>query len=777
MESGHMSKYIRYSGEFLSGRNVRWRVEIHQEAVAPFNTVESLTFEADEPLVIEWEGRSKEEVICGSTATLRIESPGDRTYEDLYTVQAGSTRMDVYRDDLLYWSGTLDTEFYEEPYERAAHYAVTLTFSDFGILGRLKYGLAGMRTLREVVDYCIARAAVVTTVDESLISTKTKADAELPMSLADIKVRSDNFYDEDGEASTLEDVLTGILQPLALRIVQRGGKVYVYDLNGLYTRGTPRPVVWSGDSSTMGVDSVYNNAKITWSTYAQSGNLAPETCRTEPTDGQFTAMNVLEGRKRGNSTVFSYYYGQDLAGWYDATDAGFSLWVSRQGINAELLNESCRFFKIVPQYDGQEAEGIAVYWKSVQGYRIGGGNNWEEGIRSQPFGVPNGLLAGTLSTISTPLFKSASVWIPPVDNRRELLLRISMNLLMDPRFNPFEGAVNWMKDFLEQKNWQEEWNARGNFVYVPVAVKFRPDGGNKVYCWDNRNVVATKVKYETATLTDTYGTWREYDENGDGKPAVWGYLSWYQSDDRAEKSGVASGWKMNRPAINPHTGRIVSVLQHCEDGQFIPYPVQGGGGGELWVEVLAGSWQISDGGVSLSDAVVQNPYNLWNKYNWVLFRLPQIEIVNNVQFDTAIDTSDVEYKAELNGSAKESIEIDTICGTAKAGVPTARGAYFNAASGNQIKELTRAGRTAQAEELLIGTLYSQFAGRRTKLVGEVEILAEGTDTYTERCQPNKLFMLTADVQNVIADTSDVTLVELRPDEYRTEEEQHMLNNL
>lgn len=763
-----MNKYIRYSGEFLSRRNVCWRVDLYQEAPAPFNVVGSLAFEADEALVIEWENRSKDKVICGSTATIRIESPGDRTYEDLYTVQPGSVRMDVYRDNLLYWSGTLDPEFYEEPYEQLAHYTVNLTFSDFGILGRLKYDLAGMRTLREVVDYSLERASVVTHVDESLISTQLTADAEA-MGLADIKVRSDNFYDEDGEASTLEDVLTGILQPLALRMIQRNGKVYVYDLNGLYHQGTAQPVVWSGDGSTMGVDAVYNNAKVTWSTYAQSGNLMPKTCWTESTDKQLHAMNMLNGRTWGNSTVFSYYYSQNLADWCDATDAGFSLWLSKQGLNAELKQEGCQFFKIIPQYDGQESEGIAVCWPGVEGYRISGSGYLHESLRFKNYGIPNGLLAGTLSTIGAPLFKSVSVWVPPIDNQRDLLLRISMNLLMDPRFNPFEGAVNWMKG-LEQKDWQSQWNARGNFVYVPVAIKFQPDGSDAVYCWDNRAVVATNVKYGMATLIDSYGSWQKYSETSDGKPNVWGYLCWYKSDDRAEKSGVAGGWAKNRPAINPHTNKIVSVLQHCEDGQFIPYPMQGGGGGRLWVEVLTRGWQISDGGVNLSATELQNPYSLWGKYNWLLLQLPEIEIVNNVQFDAVINTDDVEYKAELNVSAKEGIEINTICGTARAGVPTARGAYFDAAAGNQIKELTRAGRTTQAEELLIGTLYSQFAGRRTKLSGEVEMLAEGIDTYTEQNQEGKLFLLTADVQDVIAHTSEVTLVELRPDEYKAENE-------
>ena len=65
--------------------------------------------------------------------------------------------------------------------------------------------------------------------------------------------------------------------------------------------------------------------------------------------------------------------------------------------------------------------------------------------------------------------------------------------------------------------------------------------------------------------------------------------------------------------------------------------------------------------------------------------------MNSTQFDKTIDTDDVEYNAQLNSAAKEPIEIDTICGTSSEGVPTARGAYFNTATGEQITQLSRAG--------------------------------------------------------------------------------------
>ena len=146
-----MAQYLRYSGKYLSRKNVVWEVGISQEADGAYPAVGVLNFPADEPLLIEWKHTDKHEVICGSTATLTVTSPGDRTYEDLYTIAPGSIRLDVLRNGLLYWSGTLDPEFYEEPYAYGKEYEVALTFSDFGILDRLKYNLSGMQTLEGIL--------------------------------------------------------------------------------------------------------------------------------------------------------------------------------------------------------------------------------------------------------------------------------------------------------------------------------------------------------------------------------------------------------------------------------------------------------------------------------------------------------------------------------------------------------------------------------------------------------------------------------------------------
>lgn len=758
-------KYLRYMGEFLSVSGVVWRAEILQEADAAFETVGSLEFDADQPLVIEWGNKSKEEVICGATATLKIISPGDRTYEDLYSIDVGRVRLDVYRNNELYWSGCIDTEFYEEPYEQLNGYTVSLSFTDLGVLDRLKYDLANMQTLYDVVSYCIGRCGInCGGIDDSLISTSLTPSGSA-LSLTDIKVRSDNFYDEDGEALTLRKVIEGILQPLALRMIQRAGKVYIYDINGLYTKAAKKQIVWDGSSQTLGVDVVYNNAKITWSTYAQSGNLSPETCWPESieTPPNVASMNNTGGGSMNGAKYFSYHYSGDLWDWVDYTDYGFTIWLTEQGNNAELLNQNLRFFRIVPQYDGTECEGVAVKWRSFAGIKVGSdNNNYSASLSSCPYGVSTDALTGFLTDIGAVLFKSNQVWIPPVANADGLQLRIGLEMLLDPRFNPYESAANLMWGE-EQKDWYSNWNTHGNFVYVPVTIKFQPDGSDAVYVWDNRSIVQREVKYPVCSFSGTYGSWVKLTD--DETPNAWGWLAYYDAKDRKETSGVL-GWKKNRPAINPHTADTYALLNKANSGQYIPYPNYGGGGGKLWVEVRAGNWQISDGNATLQNVNYNNPKQLWGKFSWLLFKLPEIEIMNSTQFDKTINTDDVEYNAQLNSAAKEPIEIDTICGTSAEGVPTARGAYFNAATGKQITQLSRAGRTTQAEDLLIGTLYSQFAQRRTTLSGEAQLMYDPIAVYTEANQDGKLFMATEEVQDVRMDCSDAVYVEIRPDEYK-----------
>ena len=158
-------------------------------------------------------------------------------------------------------------------------------------------------------------------------------------------------------------------------------------------------------------------------------------------------------------------------------------------------------------------------------------------------------------------------------------------------------------------------------------------------------------------------------------------------------------------------------------------------------------------------------------------------------FDEELDDSDITYSAELEPEAEEALEIETICGSAAGGVPGARGVYLTA-DGAQVTEITRGGYTGQIEELLIGTLYSQYARRHTTLSGRLLAgsQAGGLCVYFDRCMTDarlvpetnvptganqqvmptygyKAFVMSSSAEDVRAGTTEIEVTEFTLDEY------------
>lgn len=774
-----MEKKVAYMGEFVSSGGVRWRVELlttgdggqtteHDDAFTDDDEQElvevgMLEFDGEEPLLIEWDEESKEVPLCGSTASLTILSPGDRSYVGLYTEDPTGVRMDVYREGALYWSGCLDPEFYEEPYSSVENYAVRLTFSDFGVLNRLSYDLAGMQSLDSLVRHGLARACLnYERIDASMFSSRLpKWDAAL--SLSDLLVMSENFYDEDGEGMTLWEVLEGILQPLGLRMVQRCGKIWVYDLNALYTDGEVRDVRWMGADQMLGVDRVFNNAEVRWNPYVAKGAQNGTECWVKSTKfNEADARRALTSEEPITLTdgrrLFAYHYSTDMNRWWDQTDLGFVMLTHHEGKGATLYDHLAAFYKIVPREDGTESEGIAIRWHCFYGEKTGSGNSWDAYLKRFPYGQI--LQFGTDVDVFRPLFTTSVVYLPAVETGKGLRLRLSVNLLMDPRYNPFETAVNLDANF-PTKDWMDGWAATGNFVYAPVVVKFRPEGSSTVWVWTNQDVVGRGVSAPVTGVEETYGYWERYDA---GRNDQYGYLCWYSESDRSGASGV-TGWKKNRPAINPHTQPLTAALAGVESGQLVPFPDMGGKGGELWMEFYLDRWKVRDANHDLFYGSYEREIRVGHTAHWVLMELPEVIVERDVPYDAELDDSDVVYKSVLNASAREDLELETICGTSTDGVLLARGTYYDRWY-KPVTALTRGGRTATAEELLIGTLYSQFATRKTRLTGTAEMGGEGVCVYREaNLAEGTLLMLTGAVENLAADTMEASFVELRPDEY------------
>ena len=192
--------YLMYYREFQSQDEVCYRVEIL--TMDSSKVAKEVQLPADSPVVIEWPEVEKLEPIQGSRLELKLLSESDREFVGLYQVAVGAVRCDLYREGTLYWSGTLDTEFYEEPYATPDGYEVALTFSDFAILERKDWSKTGRMTMWEVLKTCIDATGINRIAINALnISTKISYYADWDMSK--LWLTCDNFYDEDGEALTI----------------------------------------------------------------------------------------------------------------------------------------------------------------------------------------------------------------------------------------------------------------------------------------------------------------------------------------------------------------------------------------------------------------------------------------------------------------------------------------------------------------------------------------------------------------------------------------------
>lgn len=755
-------KYLRYTGEFVSRSGIIWRVDIMQEADAAFDTVGSLEFPADTPLVIEWQREDKEKVVIGSNATLKIISPGDRTYEDLYTIEVGRIRMDVYKSNKLYWSGALDPEFYEEPYETLNGYEVSLTFSDFGILDRIKYDLSGMQTLRDIIVYAMQRAQILYSgLNTNYITTRFTDNTSITN--GGISVRSENFIDEDGEASTLYEVLEGILQPLAIRIIQRAGTIYLYDLNGLYNKGTQKVIQWDGDRQTMGTDKVANNVTVSFSPYSSAELLSDELEYGSKYDIEHTNLtsNAPSVDYEEWGEYYSYY--PDYASHSSTSDwdynlIDFTIFIGNKGTGLKSKGTWCRYFHILPVTGGaSECSGVAYAFRT--GGHGGINTGWPKWkVHSR---IPRAGLSGNGEILTTN-----RVFLPRLDadSMKKYRVRLMEEVLIDARYNPFSGSTSQNDDGNDNVV-----KTRSGFVFIPAKVTLYDKAGNAIYHYSNREAAAGATK---GHLGYSKGKWvAGADPGGD----CW--LEYYNPDNLGEDAGIR-GWQGNRHCIGRPDGRggrmgteIYESFKKMDDGEYMPYPPVAG---YLEVQIQEGILGY-DYGQKVDDCAFGSDASQWDKsgiygmLRWCLYKVPVVDVVNNNLIFDAAELEDVEYSGYINKSAKEEIDIDTICGTSVQICPTAKGCYHRTSTGEQLQELMRAGITDQPEKLLIGTIYSQYADRKTALSGEA-IIDDGLNYYTEQNQGDKRFMLMSDVQDIIADCTDAEYCEFRPDEYESIEE-------
>lgn len=799
-----MEYYTRYSGSFVAVDGTIYRADIEQKSAAPFSVGE-LTFPAEEPLTIEWDTTDKEEVLHGSTATMQIESPGDRTYIDLYTIEVGNIRLSVYRNGTLYWRGCLDPEFYEEPYEAYDKYDVSLTFTDFGIMDRLKYSLQGYQTLRAIVEDAVSRSGLGYSVATMLTTSVEGGTADTL--LDDICILSENFCDEDGEWDTLQEALEAIFLPLGIHMQSTTeGSVILYDLNAVATSTETEEVYWNSDSQTLGVDKVANNVKITFSPYVSDEVLTTEL---EYTD------DYKEQRKNGEAFDVYNCYMKDGKGVWDMYRS-YWLALSENGKGLAYLNTKARYGHIEPVL-GSASEETAVVWLSVTNQAALNTIKFDNAAASNITGstyaaegyVTNyPALAYMSDSDYQPLMRTTKACVVPGE---DTMLKVSLEILADARYNPFEDEEQDDNQLNEKDNYELISGSKSRVFFVPCTIVLYDGEGNAIYHYQNYKVDKT-INYYGNTNINPFTLYDAGWKSGDADPSDPCFLVYYDNSDRGTfcEESCFDGFTTNKYSLLLQQFGVCKKTDvkypttGLDEGEYLPLPPEMGyievtiyTGGIVY-QITSGTSAFLDqgflGDTTTTGGGAKKPqlddilsggtphsqrYQLKfqkegcaYRIRHLMYKAPQIEYVDAITGEN-IDADDIEYSGYINKDAEDNIELDTTCGTSSDELPTARGIYRKAADLTPITELTRAGITDCPERLLIGTLYSQFATRHTTLTGDADIPVSGKRSamaYTEQNQDGKVFWLSGEVQDLITNTSEMTLIEVSPDEFHAIEE-------
>jgi hypothetical protein len=601
----------------------------------------------------------------------------------------------------------LDPELYEEPYSYNKDYEVQFVFSDFAILDRRKWNKTGVSSIEDVIMSCVDAMGIDYRDIKKYISTQRNDYTTEAIDLSTLYVLNANFYDEDDEPMSYRDVLEAVLQPFALRIIQKAGVIYIYDLNALYNGMSEEAVWWKSDDATLGADVVYNDVKVTFSTYADSKLI----------DGSLDHDDVLPD-KSGDLWLVDN-------DWDNAAD-GFKMAVGDQDDLCLTLTNGAKFCRIDTEYSGSDEAAV------VFGYK--GRNKGLYDILYGSFPHVRNVNTGVYSSLPIITTKTAFLGCVP-GHMSDYRLKIELSMLFDVRYNPFESASRSN----EEGNWGRlcDW---ANFGYIPVMLYLKDADGNVLYHYENSNVMlSSDYKHDASTCKWVKGT------------GSWGcmYLSYYDYDNRKSASGFG-GWKKNRQIIGYYRGGLPKKWGSMGEGEFIELPSTGG-----WLELQIGK------GVHQFD-YKREEKDIWSRARWLMYKDPTITLVN--KNGTDLDQEDIEDTAWVNRYAEEEYEISTSIGTLGGGKynVAARGLVMNS-SYEAIPTFYRAGFSGRLERLLIGTVYSQYASRKNTLSGTVRILNE-MSVLTDESTEGK-FILLSEVQDLMQDTSEIEMSEFAADNY------------
>lgn len=168
--------------------------------------------------------------VVETQVTIKAVSATDRQYASLYYQKEDDPiTVDIFKDGRLYWCGRLLPEQFYEPFSFSGGYMTELVFSDFGCLAQTPY--TGGTNLGGLVRSAVSHAFEHNKHRPPLTGLSDDFGKRYPTftPTLDAFIIKRTLYGAR-ENVHMYDVLKDILKSFSLRLEQRDGRVYLYDL-------------------------------------------------------------------------------------------------------------------------------------------------------------------------------------------------------------------------------------------------------------------------------------------------------------------------------------------------------------------------------------------------------------------------------------------------------------------------------------------------------------------------------------------------------------------
>ena len=753
-----MSYQPAYHTSFDSLDGRRWNVVISINA-DDGETIDDMeiSLEGDEPCIIEWAETDKQDVVQASTCTLRVSNESDRQMVQLMTRRDAVVSVGV--DGHHYWFGHLDDSIYEEPYSFVEGYVTELVFSDFGILSRKPFTLTGKQCVWDIVADCLELVGSFNQLI-SLVHPKELVGVELE----DLYINADRFRadgDGWGEFTSKREALEEVLRPLGLRIIQKNGRIWVYDIEWMRDHDElHKSVCWKGTDAYLRGSETYGWYEVGFEPDAE------ETLAGGEAD--YDENNPNEG------PCFAYALNPDCT---ESDDIGFRILADLSQIaeppDVDRDYQTTRLLRTTGVMS--DTADICIAWrawaKETTGYIHVNGISMPV-VEDHCF--VNGA-ATNLVGIADPVFTLTTGYIPIAPNNADFQLRINLDFLFSFRPNPFDKTEKYPFPFPSTwMTYEVGWQQRQiRVIAVPVKLELLNDDGTVAMHYVN-----------VRTMEDIHGSEGDYTfirpgSPGEGKwysgPASGFYnmiLSYYDdsitnidyedehdhdySDCDPMVKAKGADWATNQQTLGRDLRRS-TLLEKRDQGEYVPMPSRAG---RLRLTVSNGICGLLPKGEDYYHEGTPDCHDLclfFPKLRWQLYRNPEIAIVRKNRVKDGIPTGTVYERQCLDDLGDKTSETLQAC-TWKPGVaPSARGLYFNE-RGIVYEQFLKNGQPRTLGGHRLHCHEDQTFYPQPVLLGTAELNTEFI-AYTDASTPG-VFLVTAQRQDMHLGTEELTMARI-----------------